>query len=101
MNRQLVLKQNGIRLIEILEENGYEGYFVGGCVRDMVMGREYSDIDIATSALPEDTRRIFSRMGLPVIDVGIKHGTVAVVYCDAVYEITSTSVREALVKLVK
>lgn len=82
-------KENAVKLIEILEKNGYQGYFVGGCVRDMVMGRNYHDIDIATSAKPNKTKEIFEKEGYKVYETGIKHGTVSVAYNGNIYEITT------------
>jgi tRNA nucleotidyltransferase (CCA-adding enzyme) len=69
-----VFKQ-GIKIIEKLEASGHEAYFVGGSVRDMLMNREIGDIDIATSATPEDIQSIFPK----TVDVGAAHGTIIVV----------------------
>ena len=49
---------------------------MGGCVRDHLIGREISDIDIATSATPQEIKKIFPK----TIDVGIEHGTVIVIW---------------------
>lgn len=54
--------------------HGFEAYFVGGSVRDVLLGREIHDVDIATSAYPEEIKAIFPH----TIDVGIEHGTVLV-----------------------
>ena len=62
------------RIVRTLRGAGYEAYFAGGCVRDMVMGREPSDYDIATSARPEDVARLFPR----AYEVGAKFGVVVV-----------------------
>ena len=59
-----------------IEKAGFEAYFVGGCVRDYIVGREISDIDIATSATPHEIKKIFPK----TIDVGIEHGTVIVIW---------------------
>ncbi len=62
----------------MLNSAGYEAYFVGGYVRDFLMGKGYSyDIDITTNALPDDIKRIFSSMR--TVDTGIAHGTVKVI----------------------
>ena len=45
-----------------LEENGHEAYFAGGCVRDMLSGREPYDWDITTSALPQEIKSCFPRL---------------------------------------
>ncbi|MDN3016728.1 CCA tRNA nucleotidyltransferase [Paenibacillus sp. BSR1-1] len=68
-----------------LEEAGYEAYFVGGSVRDFLLNKQISDVDIATSATPEEVKRVFSR----TVDVGIEHGTVLVIYNNESYEITT------------
>lgn len=72
-------------IIEKLHKAGFDAIVTGGAVRDMMMHKEPHDYDIATSALPEDTRRLFSR----TIDTGIKHGTVTVIINGVGYEITT------------
>jgi tRNA nucleotidyltransferase/poly(A) polymerase len=47
------------RIVHTLREKGYSAYLVGGCVRDLVLGREPADYDVATSATPQDVMRIF------------------------------------------
>ena len=79
--------KNGEKAIEILESRGFEAYFVGGCVRDTLMGLEVSDTDITTSALPEETLEAFE--GFRVIPTGIKHGTVTVLIEGEPIEITT------------
>ena len=72
-------------IINRLEENGYEGYAVGGCVRDVMLGREPKDWDITTSAKPEEVKALFRR----TIDTGIEHGTITVMLGDQGYEVTT------------
>lgn len=72
-------------IIERLEEHGFQAYFVGGCVRDFYLERALHDIDIATSAKPEQVMKIFEK----VIPVGIEHGTVIVRYSGESYEVTT------------
>lgn len=48
-------------VVEKLQKAGFESYFAGGCVRDLVMGRKATDFDVATAALPDEVRQIFSR----------------------------------------
>ncbi|MFZ0447013.1 MAG: CCA tRNA nucleotidyltransferase [Bacillus sp. (in: firmicutes)] len=79
-----VFKQATPILTEI-EKAGFEAYFVGGCVRDHLIGREISDIDIATSATPHEIKEIFPK----TIDVGIEHGTVIVNWNKETYELTT------------
>ncbi len=72
-------------VLKQLEQAGYEAYFVGGSVRDLILNRPIHDIDIATSAYPEEVKRLFPK----TIDTGIKHGTVTVLNDGASYEITT------------
>ncbi len=72
-------------IIKILEDNGYEAYAVGGCIRDVILGRTPNDWDITTSALPKDVKRLFKR----TVDTGIEHGTVTVLINDKSYEVTT------------
>ncbi len=69
----------------IFRKNNYSLYLVGGAVRDFLLGRENSDFDLTTSALPEEVKAVFRR----TIDTGIKHGTVTVIYKKHHYEITT------------
>ena len=48
-------------ILDILKANNYEGYVVGGCVRDSVLGRIPGDWDITTSAKPEEVKRYSGR----------------------------------------
>ncbi|MFT8320535.1 MAG: CCA tRNA nucleotidyltransferase [Bacillus sp. (in: firmicutes)] len=77
--------QEAIPLIQQIEEAGYEAYFVGGSVRDFLLGKKINDIDIATSATPEEIKTIFDH----TIDIGIQHGTVMVLFHHQSYEITT------------
>ncbi|OHB42573.1 MAG: hypothetical protein A2Y11_04585 [Planctomycetes bacterium GWC2_39_26] len=68
------IKQNAIDIVKTLQGNGYKAYFAGGCVRDMIMGRESADYDIATNALPNDVMHLFEE----TIPVGVQFGVVIV-----------------------
>lgn len=72
-------------ILNILHENGYEAYAVGGCVRDALLGREPEDWDITTSAQPEQVKALFTR----TIDTGLQHGTVTVMLQSEGFEITT------------
>ncbi|MBU9671946.1 CCA tRNA nucleotidyltransferase [Planococcus sp. CP5-4] len=61
-------------IIERLKEAGFEAYMVGGAVRDYLRGTVPHDIDVATSAAPEQVKALFERS----IDTGIEHGTVMI-----------------------
>ena len=73
------------RILERLNEKGFEAYAVGGCVRDSLLGRQPEDWDITTSARPEQVKALFRR----TIDTGILHGTVTVMMDGARYEVTT------------
>lgn len=73
--------------MERLRANGFEVYVVGGCVRDMIMGKAPNDYDMTTNALPHETAKCFP--DFHVIETGIKHGTVTVVVERHPLEITT------------
>ena len=68
---------------------GFQAFFVGGCVRNALLGVAVSDIDIATDALPEDTIRCAKDAGLRAFPTGIEHGTITVVSGGIAHEITT------------
>ena len=74
-------------VIDILEQNGFSGYLVGGCVRDFLMGIEPHDYDLTTDALPEQIKECFRQY--KVIETGIQHGTVTVVIDQTPIEVTT------------
>ncbi len=79
----------GVReVLDRLERNGFKAYLVGGVVRDIVMGREPKDYDVATSATPAQVRRLFPK----VLPTGERHGTVTV-YCDGGPGVEVTTLR--------
>ena len=84
--KQLPLEyQKAIPVLKKLENAGYEAYFVGGSVRDILLNQPIHDVDIATSAFPEEIKQLFPK----TIDIGIEHGTVLVLENDEQYEITT------------
>ncbi len=68
-----------------LEAQGFEAYAVGGCVRDMLLGKRPDDWDICTSAAPEQVCEVFSH----TIPTGIAHGTVTVIQNGSHAEVTT------------
>lgn len=68
-----------------MENNGFEAFAVGGCVRDTILERNPQDWDITTSALPNQVKELFHR----TLDTGIKHGTVTVMLSGIGYEVTT------------
>lgn len=79
-------------LLECLYSNGYEGYLVGGCVRDILSGKEPYDYDLATNATPLQMKKCFG--DYRVIETGIKHGTLTVVSEGNNVEITTYRIEE-------
>ena len=77
-------------VMQQLVDAGYEAYFVGGSVRDMLLHKPISDVDIATSATPQEVKDIFPH----TVDVGIEHGTVMVIYHKEGYEVTTFRTEE-------
>jgi len=65
-----------ITVFDQLEKAGFEGYLVGGCVRDLLLGNEPHDFDFASNAVPEEILTVFK--GYKTVRIGEKHGTIAV-----------------------
>ncbi len=82
---RIEIPQKVDNIIETLTEAGFEAYAVGGCVRDVILGRIPNDWDITTSAKPLEIKKCFPR----TIDTGIKHGTVTVMMGKAGFEVTT------------
>ncbi len=76
-------------LCAALEDAGFRALFVGGCVRNTLLGEPVGDIDIATDAMPETVSDIAETAGFKVIPTGIDHGTVTVVAEGKPHEITT------------
>jgi len=77
------------RVMAALTDAGYSAFFVGGCVRDALLGLEVSDIDIATDARPDVAMKVFKTASLRVIPTGIDHGTLTVMSGDIPHEVTT------------
>ena len=78
-------EKTAAEILKRLNEAGYKAYFVGGCVRDMLMGKTPDDIDITTNAKPDEVRALFER----TLDTGLKHGTVTVLSDKIPFEVTT------------
>lgn len=72
-------------ILEKLHHSGFEAFYVGGAVRDYLLRREIGDIDIATSAKPDEIKQIFSK----TVDVGAEHGTIIVLHNNISFEVTT------------
>ena len=68
-----------------------ELYLVGGCVRDLLLGRKPKDYDLCTNATPDEVKEIISSINLKSFDSGIKHGTLTIIddFYQMSYEITT------------
>ncbi|ANS74833.1 hypothetical protein AWM70_09695 [Paenibacillus yonginensis] len=75
----------GDEVLRRLETAGYQAFYVGGCVRDELMGRPVHDMDIATSAEPAQVMELFER----TVPTGLAHGTVTVLLAEWSFEVTT------------
>lgn len=85
MPRALAIPDPVAGVCRRLDDAGHRAWVVGGCVRDLLMGRAVNDWDLATSALPGEVQAVFRR----TIPTGIQHGTVTVIERGRHYEITT------------
>ena len=81
----MALRDTAVRVVERLREAGFEAYFVGGCVRDQVLGVEPHDYDIATSARPKDVKKLFDK----VVEVGAQFGVSRVCLDEEWFEVAA------------
>ncbi len=77
--------QQALPVLKTIQNNGFEAYFVGGSVRDTILGLPIHDVDIATSAYPAEVKALFKK----TVDTGIEHGTVMVIDHGKGYEVTT------------
>lgn len=77
------------KIIKALTSKGADVRFVGGCVRDALLKKPITDIDIATPLLPEAAMALLHQQGLKVVPIGLKHGTIAVYVHGKSFEITT------------
>lgn len=85
--------QKALPILSKIQEAGFQAYFVGGCVRDVLLNHPIHDVDIASSAYPQEIKDLFER----TVDVGIEHGTVLVLEGGQEYEITTFRTEEEYV----
>jgi poly(A) polymerase len=102
------MRANDTRAVmDALTKNGGEARFVGGVVRNALLGREVSDIDIATPLTPDDVTKRLEDAGLRAVPTGIEHGTVTAISGGKPFEVTtlrrdvSTDGRRAVVAFAK
>ncbi len=77
------------RLLQVLCEDGEEARIAGGAVRNALLGLAVSDIDIATTTLPDETERRAQAAGFRTVPTGKEHGTITVIAGGAAYEVTT------------
>ncbi len=85
--KKISLPEYVSKVLERLEQAGYEAWCVGGCVRDSLLGLSPADWDVATNALPEESKACFP--DCRTIDTGLKHGTISVSLLENTVEITT------------
>jgi poly(A) polymerase len=78
-------REKATALVKKLVSAGFKAYFAGGCVRDMALGAEPKDYDIATDARPDDIRRLFER----TIPIGAAFGVINVLYGEDAFEVAT------------
>ena len=79
------MRSTATHIARKLQAAGFQAFFVGGCVRDSLLGREPQDFDIATDARPDDTERLFPH----TIPVGKQFGVVVVIEDGQQYQIAT------------
>ena len=84
------LKSESVKVIwQLLSSKTAKVYFVGGCVRDTIQGREINDIDIATDVLPSEVLKISQEAGLKVLKTGYEHGSISMIINNERFEVTT------------
>ncbi len=84
---RIKLSENASFIINTLEQNGFECFAVGGCVRDSLLSRDVNDWDFTTSATPDEIIECFS--DYTTIDIGKRYGTICVVVNNENFEVTT------------
>lgn len=77
------------RLLDVLDRDGEEARVVGGAVRNALLGLPVTEVDVATTALPEEVVRRVNAAGFKPVPTGIEHGTVTVVIGKHPFEVTT------------
>ena len=77
------------RVLTMLTEGGHDAFVVGGCVRNTLLNAPVADIDVSTSAAPQEVVDLAEKSGLKAVPTGIDHGTVTVVCDHHPFEVTT------------
>lgn len=89
MTVNTLLNPELLTLRTLFQNQGFDLRFVGGCVRDTMLGLVPKDVDLHTNANPDEQVSIYQAAGVHYIETGLQHGTVTVVLNGVAYEITS------------
>ncbi len=74
---------------KLLTDAGHQAWFVGGCVRNELLGQPVADLDLSTDAHPDEVTKLAKAAGLKVIPTGIDHGTVTILVDHIPFEVTT------------
>ena len=77
------------QVCRVLTDAGHQAWFVGGCVRNTLLGEPVADLDLTTDAPPEEVTRLAEAAGLRVIPTGFDHGTVTILAQNTPFEVTT------------
>ena len=92
LNQIWLTEPSSKKLLCALAKEGATPRFVGGCVRDGLLGRPSADLDIAIDQKPDDNIRLLQNSGIQVIPTGLKHGTITAVSHSQRFEVTTLRV---------
>ena len=90
------MKEKAIEFINIIENNGYKAYIVGGFVRDYLLGIESTDIDITTNATPKIIKTIFDNIKSKRGIDESSYGSIIVNYKNVIFEVTTFTISKLL-----
>src|SRR6266446_43291 len=83
--RMKSLRETATEIVRRLQSAGFAAFWVGGCVRDVLLGRQPEDYDVVTAALPDQVEKLFAR----TIAVGKKFGVMVVVESDHQFQVAT------------
>jgi len=78
-----------LAVFQALNASGAQVFFVGGCIRDNLLGVPVRDVDIATDLMPADVVSLAQENGLRTLSTGIQYGTVTVISGGKLFEVTT------------